>query len=54
MFLFLQSNERGSPNVILLQELDAFLASVHRVHNDVVEGATCSGYGHIVLLINGS
>jgi len=36
MFLFLQSNECGSPNVIPLEELNAPLSSVHCIHHDVV------------------
>ena len=49
-----QRDEGGRADVVLLQELDALLRRVHRVHHDVVERAAGGGDGHVVLLVDGA
>jgi len=52
MLLFVQSDEIGSANIVLLQVVHARLARYHGVHNDEIQLGTCCRDSHVVLLVD--
>ena len=47
-----EAYEGGHPYVLGLEEGHTLLGGVDGVHQDVVQGATAGGDGHVVLLID--
>lgn len=49
-----QGYKGGNSNPSCLQEVHTGLGSVNGVHNNVVQGSTRRGNGHVVLVIDGT